>query len=79
MVLDSADTRKKASVGNLLVLMETVLKPIQLAEVGMGKHFCSKGARRSGNLSKTQTKGETEAKTEELNSVLYSIGLEFYT
>lgn len=24
MVLDSADTRKKASVGNLLVLMETV-------------------------------------------------------
>lgn len=53
-------------------------KPTQSADVGMGKHFCSKGARKSGNLSKTQTKGETEAQTEELNSVLYSIGLEFY-
>lgn len=53
-------------------------KPTQLADVRMGKQFCSKGARKSGNLSKTQTKGETEAQTEELNSVLYSIGLEFY-
>lgn len=78
MVLDSADTRKKASVGNLL-FMETVCPNLQLAEVGVGKPFCYKGARKSGNFSKTQTKGETEAQAEELNSVLCSIGMEFYT